>query len=236
MLEHMGIDDPQDLIGLRYRGNGWPGQATATFRNKHGETETRELTYAQSWGEILQKHRQWRCHVCADHTGEFADVAVGDPWYRKIVPGEPGNSLILARTKRGQDAIEAAIRDGYLVAKKVDPQLLPASQDNLLSTRGSVWGRIATCRVLGIPAPHYNRIPLFRFWLSKLSIKKKTQSVTGTIRRIFRRKLHRRVKIDACTKLEITEIDKGLSGERCECEGDTRTSVERKRCSTPATL
>jgi coenzyme F420 hydrogenase subunit beta len=81
----MGVD-PSDLAQLRYRGNGWPGDATAQTRGGHRS----RLSYADSWGSILTKHVQWRCRVCLDHTGEFADIAVGDPWYRAIPPGEFG--------------------------------------------------------------------------------------------------------------------------------------------------
>ena len=34
MLAAMGIDDPDRLTGLRYRGNGWPGMARADFDSR----------------------------------------------------------------------------------------------------------------------------------------------------------------------------------------------------------
>ena len=39
------------------------------------------MSYAQSWGEILTKHVQFRCKVCPDGSGGFADVACADAWY-----------------------------------------------------------------------------------------------------------------------------------------------------------
>lgn len=112
----------------------------ASARQGEGPTAVvSQLTYEESWGEVLEKHRQWRCHVCADHTGEFADVAVGDPWYREIPPDEPGRSLILVRTENGHRIVRAALRRGYLTAVQVDPSLVPASQPNLLKTRGAIW-------------------------------------------------------------------------------------------------
>jgi hypothetical protein len=57
------------------------------------------IPYAEGWGRILQSERRWRCRVCADHTGAFADISVGDPWH---APPEgdtdAGRSLIVART------------------------------------------------------------------------------------------------------------------------------------------
>jgi coenzyme F420 hydrogenase subunit beta len=193
MLRAMGID-PQDLISLRYRGNGWPGKATAIARDQDGSESSREMTYAQSWGEILQKHRQWRCHVCVDHTGEFADIAVGDPWYRPIPPGEPGRSLVVARTERGRRIIHEAMSAGYLRLERASPDVLEASQPGFPIVRGSVWGRLWTCRLFGVATPRYHQMPMFRFWWSKLSLKEKLQSIYGTIKRIHRRGLRRRVR------------------------------------------
>lgn len=186
MLARMGVPEPAALVSLRYRGNGWPGEATAVFRDGDG-TVTRTLTYAESWGEVLAQHQQWRCKVCADHTGEFADIAVGDPWYREIPADEPGRSLILARTARGKAVLEEAIAAGFLVAAPADPGILPRSQPNLLRTRGAVWGRIVASRVLGAAAPRYRRMPMFRHWLQVLTLRQKAQSLGGTMQRIMRR-------------------------------------------------
>ncbi len=192
MLRAMGVPDPERLVSLRYRGNGWPGLATAVYRDANGIEKTSELTYAQSWGDVLTRHKQWRCKVCADHTGELADIAVGDPWYREPKAGEAGRSLILARTPKGREIIRRAVESGVLVAERVDPQLLPQSQPKLLHTRGSVWGRIVGSRLVGIPAPRYRNMPMFRYWRSRLSLHTKVQSIFGTIRRALRGNLRAR--------------------------------------------
>jgi coenzyme F420 hydrogenase subunit beta len=190
MLKAMGVQDPSKLVSLRYRGNGWPGLATAVVRNDDGSETTSQKTYAETWGDILTKHVQWRCRLCADHTGEFADIAVGDPWYREIQPGEAGSSLILARTERGARFLQEAMAQGYLVAKPVESRILPASQPNLLRTRGAIWGRMFGLRLVGARAPHYRRLPTFRYFLSENSLKQKVVSIVGTIRRCFGKGLH----------------------------------------------
>lgn len=192
MLKAMGVEDPTTLVGVRYRGNGWPGRATARFRTADGSLDERSFTYAESWGDILQKHRQWRCYICPDHTGEFADIAVGDPWYRPIPEGDHGHSLVLARTDRGRRIVESAIEAGYLTLTPVVPSILPASQPNLLRTRGAIWGRLAALRVMGAAVPRFTGMPMFRFWISQLSVKEKIQSVVGTVRRVFRKGLRER--------------------------------------------
>jgi coenzyme F420 hydrogenase subunit beta len=188
MLKQMGVGDHNQLESLRYRGCGWPGEATAVTQNGDGYSCEHQLTYEQSWGAILSRHVQWRCKLCADHTGEFADIAVGDPWDRPIPPGEPGRSLILARTPRGRRFVEQAIEAGYLHAESADPSRLPASQPNLLRTRGAVWGRLWTSWLLGRAVPRYRGMPMFRVWWHHLSTREKARSTLGTVKRLFRRR------------------------------------------------
>lgn len=188
MIEAMGVDDLKSVRSVRYRGRGWPGHAAVEFDGPTGP-QRRELTYRESWGEILQRHRAWRCHVCADHTGEFADVSVGDPWYREIPADEPGRSLILARSERGRAAVRAAAAAGALHLEPADPGVIAASQPNLLRARGNVWARTRTSRALGAAAPTYRGLPTFRFWLRELDWRAKAQSILGTARRVFRRRL-----------------------------------------------
>ncbi len=188
MLERLGVSDPSELAELRYRGHGWPGEATSITL----DGQESRLTYQQSWGEVLSAHAQWRCRICPDHTGEFADIAVGDPWYREIEPGDPGRSMFVARTERGRDFLLAAIAAGYVVAEKADPMTLPASQPNLLKVRGNVWMRILVSRLLGAAVPTYTNIPTRPFWWRTLTWREKLQSVLGTTKRVFKRGLRYR--------------------------------------------
>ena len=191
MLNVMGVD-PDSLTSLRYRGNGWPGLATATSDTSDSSSA---MTYDESWGEILQRHRQWRCYVCADHTGEFADIAVGDPWYREVGAGEAGQSLILVRTERGRQVLARAIEAGAITAERVEAALLPASQPGLQRVRGSVGGRILALRLLRLPAPSYSGFPMMRTWWQVLSPRAKVRSTLGTFTRVRRRRLRQAVPV-----------------------------------------
>lgn len=187
LARSVGLEDPSQISGLRYRGKGWPGQAEV--RAQGGRVE--RMSYADSWG-FLQRYRQWRCYVCADHTGEFADISVGDPWYRPIPADEPGRSLILARTARGAAFLERATAAGALELERVPPSILVESQRNLLQTRGAVWGRALVLRALGVPVPRYRGLPTFRIWARHLTVKMKLQSIYGTVKRVFKKRLRDR--------------------------------------------
>lgn len=176
---------PSEVESLRYRGNGWPGNWTAV--TKSGPSS---MPYKDAWS-FLQKYRPLRCHLCPDGTGEFADLSCGDPWYREITPGEPGLSLIVARTAKGMHILKAAADSGYLKIKKIDPALLEKAQANLLAKRRSVWGRLAALKLLLVPVPDLRGFSLFRNW-SSLTFYEKTRSLAGTLRRAVKRGYYRK--------------------------------------------
>ena len=194
LARQMGVDQPEGIESVRYRGQGWPGHAEVHGTDSEGNPQSGKQTYKQSWG-FLQRFRPWRCYVCADHTGEFADLAVGDPWHHGAPaddPNEPGRSLILVRTERGREFLAAARAAGVLQVQPVEAHILPDAQLNLLHTRGAVWGRSWACRLLGVAAPKYRRMGTGKTWLTGLSLKQRAQSFYGTFKRVFTKKLYAR--------------------------------------------
>lgn len=201
MMRSMGFADPAGVTGVRYRGNGWPGRATVTGQ-QGGTQATRDLSYDDSWGKILQKHRQWRCYVCADHTGEFADISVGDPWRHPLPENDHGRSLIVIRTERGRRILQAAIEAGYLTVTRSTPSALEETQPSLLAGRGATWGRITALRMLGLPAPKFRGLPMFRFWVTKLGVHARLRSIYGTFKRAHTKGLFRRHPVEIFNPVE----------------------------------
>jgi coenzyme F420 hydrogenase subunit beta len=176
--------DPDRVEGLRYRGKGWPGKFSVKLE---GQEKPREvLTYMDAWG-FVQKYRPYRCYLCPDGTSEFADISCGDPWHRAIKEGEQGYSLVLVRTEKGRQIIHGAIKAGYVTLRQAEPGVLEASQKNLLTKRGAIWGRLLVMKAFGIPTPRLVGFSLFDNWL-KLPLKEKVRSILGTARRIIQRK------------------------------------------------
>ncbi|MEM1063201.1 MAG: Coenzyme F420 hydrogenase/dehydrogenase, beta subunit C-terminal domain, partial [Planctomycetota bacterium] len=196
LLAKMGVKDPDAVTSMRYRGNGWPGMIVVTERLPDGTEARYEITYAEGWA-LLSKYRQWRCLICPDHVGEFADVAVGDPWYREIGPDEPGQSLILARTPRGRAFVERAIAAGAIVAEEVEPRLMRAAQEHLYRTRVAMWGRLLAMRLFGLPTPRFVNMRVWSNWLWLAGAKEKLISVAGTLRRLKRKGLLGPVRVVA---------------------------------------
>ncbi len=189
LFDKHGID-PETIEEVRYRGKGWPGKFAVKIK---GEKAPREvMTYMDSWG-FLQKYRPYRCHICPDSTSEFADIACGDPWYRIVEEGEPGQSMAVVRTERGREILQGAIEAGYVILKRADPSILDRSQREVLRKRGAVWGRVLAMKMFGIPTPTFGGFSLFKNWLL-LSLNDKIKSILGTVRRILLREYYRRKK------------------------------------------
>jgi len=188
LLQRHGVQ-PDEVEELRYRGRGWPGSFAVRLK---GDSAWRDLaTYEEAWG-FLQAYRPYRCHLCPDGTGEFADISCGDPWYRDIEPGEPGTSLVVVRTEKGRNILRQAIAAGDVELTRVDPKTLSLSQRELQLKRGAIWGRVVTMRALGLPAPRFRGFALFRNWM-RLPFEHKLRSVVGTARRVVGRRYYRRL-------------------------------------------
>ncbi len=125
-----GLDvAPDDVETFRFRGNGWPGAATA--RRRDGTEES--MTYVQSWGGILSKHLQARCKICPDGTGTTADVVSADAWETDsdgypLFEERDGVSLVMTRTSKGEELVDSAVDDGRLVADPLDVDAIEAMQ------------------------------------------------------------------------------------------------------------
>lgn len=161
-LEALGVDK-NDIRDLRYRGHGWPGMTGVSLRK--GSEGRVEMTYREAWDNILTGHKPWRCHACPDHTGEFADLACGDPWYRPIEEGEKGSSLIVVRTELGRRILHRAIRAGFVFAEPRQPDVLPRSQASLINGRRHVFPKALALWLVRSPCFRARGFSLCRGWL-----------------------------------------------------------------------
>jgi len=195
LLARLGVPQDAQLTELRYRGDGWPGLMQARYQS-HGTSHTTPgITYAEGWGQILQSERRWRCRICTDHTGAFADISVGDPWHTPPKGhSDAGQSLIIARTPAGLRLIEGAIAAGVLVATPTTRDVIAQAQPNLMASQGAVFGRRLVMRAMGLAVPQEKGLALFPLWW-RLPLRHKLQSLAGTARRILRARLWRPVVI-----------------------------------------
>ena len=188
ILEEMGADE-SEVIAFRYRGNGWPGFVTATLR----DGSRRHMSYTDSWGRILTKHVQWRCRICPDGTGGFADIVCADAWeadgrgYPSFEERD-GVSLIVSRTRRGEEIVQAAMAVGRIVADPFAIEAIRAIQPGQAQRRQSTLPRVLALRVMGRPAPIYRGFHLLRN-TSRAGLWAVIKTFLGTVRRISQKRL-----------------------------------------------
>lgn len=140
VLEALGTS-AAEVRRFQYRGNGWPGFATALT---HDGRELR-MDYNRSWGQILGRHLQLRCKLCPDGTGEFADVVCADAWYGK--DGYPefverdGRSLVITRSRAGEALVLSAVQAGVLAVEPGSAAAVAGMQPYQLTRKQVVLGR-----------------------------------------------------------------------------------------------
>jgi len=161
LLARLGVGADEAVDDLWYRGHGWPGRFTVRADGRDGS-----LSYEESWGEVLGRATNWRCKVCADGVGESADVVAADFWriddrgYPVFTEG-PGSSALIARTRRGLEAVLAAQAAGAIVLRPITMSALANVQPLQRNRRTTLFGRLMGSRLAGVPGPRYRG---FRLW------------------------------------------------------------------------
>ena len=152
----------EKIVNFRYRGDGWPGMTRAV----HDSGESFEMTYSTSWGTILNKHLQFRCNICPDGTGEFADIVCADAWYGK--DGYPdfeergGRSLVIARTLSGLRLVDAACSAASIATLALHVDEIAKMQPYQVERKQLVLGRQMAVKLALGTGPKYRRMGLLR--------------------------------------------------------------------------
>jgi coenzyme F420 hydrogenase subunit beta len=121
-LSRSGVDR-NNLISLRYRGQGCPGPMQIKTID-----EEKKLHYLDYWGDDESTWSlPFRCKICPDGIGEAADIAASDTW----IGGSPsrtdsetdlGTNAVVVRTAAGIELLEAAVKSGAI---KIECDITP---------------------------------------------------------------------------------------------------------------
>ncbi len=184
ILDRLGVK-PDDVAGFRYRGDGWPGYATATLK----DGGSARMSYAESWGEILSKEVQFRCKICPDAVGGSADIACADAWYGddRGYPSfeeQDGRSLVIARTKVGEEILKEARAANMLKTEPLAMAEIIRMQPHQARRKRQILSRLAAMAVAGRPVPRYRGVGL---WAAAAREKPLAQakSFAGLVRRLL---------------------------------------------------
>lgn len=192
ILRQMGMF-PKEVSAFRFRGHGWPGNATAV----DGQGARKTMSYAQSWGDILSKHVQFRCKICADGCGMSADIVFADAWKtsREGYPcfeDLPGESLIMVRTALGDRLLTEACQHGHLHRDAFDIEKIAAIQPGQMRRHRVLAARLAALRLLGRAVPRYDGFPVFQAAYGA-KFPELARNFLGMLRRDIKRRLAKRV-------------------------------------------
>lgn len=174
----------EDIGQFRYRGNGWPGMATATTRSG----QSNSMTYDDSWGKILNRHLQFRCKICIDGTGESADITCADAWYGSA-EGYPsfneqeGRSLVLSRTAAGEQLVQEAVAAGYLHIEALPVDHIEKMQPYQASRKRMTFSRVVALKLFGRKVPSYSYRFLWKLARTS-SLQANAKSFLGMARRL----------------------------------------------------
>jgi coenzyme F420 hydrogenase subunit beta len=102
---------------LEYRSKKWrgyPGDVRVV-----GETDKESFLPDKERKRIKDFFTPARCRLCFDKMNVLSDVTVGDPWGIDDFDKARGESVIIARTQSGLQAVKAATRTGYLDLREI---------------------------------------------------------------------------------------------------------------------
>ncbi len=188
IIERLGVDSG-DVEEFRYRGNGWPGRATATLI----DGSQHSMSYADSWGGVLSRHVQLRCTICPDGVGQYADVACADAWVTDrdgypVFEEAQGVSAVISRTELGERLVQNAVAGGRLATAALDIDELDAMQPGQVGKATKGPARLAALRVLRRPTPRFHGFSTARR-MKRAGPVETARQVVGTVRRARRGKL-----------------------------------------------
>jgi coenzyme F420 hydrogenase subunit beta len=159
LLEARGIS-PDQVAGFEFRGGEWPGRIRATTK----DGKVRNLHYSNykdgAYNYFISMYMPVRCQTCMDGSNEFSDISVSDAWTRDE-QGEykfNSQSKILVRTKRGEEALQAAIERGSISAQSLSKD--PSYRTHKFQTQRKGLNaplRVERWRRKGIPVPDCDR-------------------------------------------------------------------------------
>lgn len=150
-LKSHRINDYKTITKLHFRHGEWPG-------NMRAETNLGEVAELKKFhaNYLIPFHILKNSLYCTDLTNEFTDISGGDAWSPVYEDRGKGYSMIIARSKKGQELIKKMKLEGRLSFEKITQEeaLSMHSHGYDLKKRGT-FIRIKLRKFFGKPIPNY---------------------------------------------------------------------------------
>ena len=188
LIKELGCAQKQ-CKNLRYRGDGWPGNATIeTYDgNKYS------MSYEKSWGNILGRDIRYSCKFCMDGIGLSADISCGDAWYldknhKPDFSETDGRNVIFARSEKGKELLNAISEAKEIELEEANEKELRYMQKFQYERRTTMLSKIIAMKFFRKVTPKYKLRTMLK--LAKNSTLRVHISIfKGTIKRCIAGKL-----------------------------------------------
>lgn len=191
LLKQLGTNI-DSCITLKYRGNGWPGYATAV----DDKNNIYKMEYEKAWGKILGRDIRPICRFCADGIGEMADISCGDAWYldemeKPTFQEGTGRNVVFARTLIGDEIVKSAEKEGYIKTEEYSDwkYQLDHIQKYQWQRRSSMKDTVLAMRLFGKMVPKYDD-KILSAYAKEAGGKERFKRFAGTVKRIMKGKIH----------------------------------------------
>lgn len=146
---------------IAYRGSGWPGSMLVKLKNGSGFS----VPYAGGWTAYEPIFSSFfftpaRCLMCPDETNELADISLGDAWLSELKNDKNGQSIVVARTKHGEDILNLACDTGVVFLKPIRSEKVRRAQSEPLKfKKDDLETRLALIEHSGMKTPEFDPKP-----------------------------------------------------------------------------
>jgi len=157
ILRKLGIPI-RDVAEIAYRGCGWPGKMTIRL------TDGSELSipYTRKFNAYWPVfscfyYTPRRCLMCPDLTNELADISVGDAWLPEFRKDKVGRSIVISRTRLGENLLNTALIDDVISLEPVNVDaVLKSQRDSLKFKKVDFAVRLGMMKSLGAKTPSFS--------------------------------------------------------------------------------
>ena len=126
LLRKLGIRK-DDIAKFDYRGQGWPGKMLVELKDGNRKSTPHYWTYP-----ALYFFTPDRCMLSSDALAELADISFGDAWLPELSADKIGSSVIISRTKIGEQLLQRMREKNKVKLKPISVKKVVKSQKSIL--------------------------------------------------------------------------------------------------------
>ena len=134
--------EKQYITKFEYRGGGWPGRLLIQSKQPISNRQfVICVPYPEYWRDAYRFFFPYRCTLCHDGFNGFSDISFGDAWPPHLIrKNKNGVSLIITRTKAGENLIQDASQNDVIQTNSIDVQDVTRLQPGLVQFKFSTLG------------------------------------------------------------------------------------------------